>query len=138
METSQTLLLRNNYKNHRSKEVLSQDSDGIVIEVHDRDMGREAFYAVHDGIPVAYCVGHRVRKKNRQFFCIKSTFVHPDWQQKGIGTKIYENIARTGRVIISDYELSDGARKLWTRLSQGKLRVVRIGKQFIAFQRKDA
>jgi len=131
---SQTSLLKNNYKNRLSKEVVAHcPESGITIELHNRDMGREAFYAVKNGEPIAYCVGHRMVRKSKQWFCIKSTFVRPDHQKQGVGMMVYTAILNTGRTIISDYELSEGAMALWSKLRNNPaLRVRKEWRQYIA------
>lgn len=131
---SQISLLKNNYNNNHSKEVVAQCQEtGITIELHNRDMGREAFYAVKSGEPIAYCVGHRLHRKSGQWFCIKSTFVHPDHQKQGIGMMVYAAILDSGRTVISDYDLSEGAVALWTKLrAHNGYRVRKKWRQYIA------
>lgn len=131
---SQLSLLKNNYKNHLSKEVVAQCQEtGITIELHDRNMGREAFYAVKNGEPIAYCVGNKLQRKSGMWFGIQSTFVRPDYQKQGVGMMIYTAILDSGRTVISDYDLSEGAVALWTKLkAQSGYRVRKEWRHYIA------
>jgi GNAT superfamily N-acetyltransferase len=108
-------LVRNYEKNKAGEIVISEIPLKVVC--HDRGYGQKAFYAIRNGTPIAYCVGHfQQRQGRRDRFIITSTFIHPDFQRKGIGLALYRTILSTGVVLISDWDQSDGAVALWEKL----------------------
>ena len=114
--------LENNYRRYEGdSEELHRDEDCIVVR-HYRPFGQLAHYAVINGEPVAYCVGHDVMRPSGRRFIVTSTFVHPDYRKKGIGSTIYRAIIDEGVMLVSDWDLSEGAKGLWQSLLRNEPR----------------
>lgn len=112
--------LSSNYARYDGEEEELHTDGPFRIVRHRRGMGRIAHYAVIDDIPVAYCTGYDAKRPNRQRFIITSTFVHPDYRKKGIAAAIYRAIIDDGITLVSDWELSEGAKALWAHLQRSE------------------
>lgn len=136
MET-QIFNLENNYKQHAGQVTHLLDEGEYKVEYHHRNFGRGAYYLTHKGRPVAYCVGHEVKRNTSQRFMITSTFVHPDYRKQGNGRKLYEAIIDSGVLLVSDWDQTEGAIALWKGLLRDlPLRTVAIvGDRYIAKKR---
>lgn len=108
--------LSTNYKRHKAGNEKVCERGGITIVRQTRPFGPCAYYAVADETPIAYCVGHDISRPSGRRFVITSTFVHPEYRRKGIGRTIYTAIIDQGITLVSDWDLSDGARALWAHL----------------------
>lgn len=95
----------------------------IVIERHERGFGRSVFYAVRDGVPLAYVAGHVITRAGRRTrFQITSTFVSRPSRRQGIALLIYRTIMDSGLVLVSDWDQTEGAIALWQKLMQTERR----------------
>lgn len=114
--------LENNYRRYEGEEEAIHSGETFSIVRHYRPFGQVAHYALIDGEPVAYCVGHDVVRPSGRRFVVTSTFVHPDHRKKGIGSTIYRAIINDGITLVSDWDLSEGAKALWASLLQNEPR----------------
>lgn len=108
--------LANNYERHKAGNEKVRERSGVTIIRQTRPFGSCVYYAVIEGTPVAYCAGHDISRPSGRRFVITSTFVHPDHRRKGIGRTIYTAIIDQGITLVSDWDLSDGAKALWAHL----------------------
>lgn len=116
-------------------QTISQTSE-LKILFLDRGAGREIYMAVINDSPVAYCVGYREVRGTTSRFRISVTYVWRSHRRQGIAQQIYLTILNQGRVLISDFEISNGAKSLWCKLSKMDILKIRsTGKQFVAIQK---
>lgn len=78
--------------------------------------GRITHYAVLEGRPIAYCAGNDELHASGRRFVIDATFVRPEHRRRGIATTLYRAIIDTGTTLVSDWDLSEGAHRLWASL----------------------
>ena len=107
------------------------DANGAQVDIvrQARDYGQAAYYAVIDGEPVAYVVGHHIdrhrnddndiiRYRRRPRFIVTSLFVAPARRGIGIATGLYSAIIKSGVVLVSDWDRNNGSEALWSSLQQ--------------------
>lgn len=132
--------LHNNYHKNKAGERLICEVP-LKVVFHKRDFGQGAYYAIKNGVPIAYCVGNvRQREGRRDRFVISSTFVDPHHRCQGVGIALYRAILSTGVVLVSDWDQSEGAVALWERLLREEpwKTVVRFGDGYFARRKQDA
>lgn len=130
--------LENNYQRYDGNEEEIYSGPECIVVRHYRRFGQVAHYAVIGGIPIAYCVGHDVVKPSGRRFIVTSTFVHPDHRGKGIGSTVYRAIIDDGIILVSDWDLSDGAKALWASLMRDEPRrdVIHFKDGYVAKRRQ--
>lgn len=110
--------LANNFVKTQTVKIDEITTGNLTVEIHiqDRGGGRECYYAVINGEPAAYCYGNVQKRRTGKRFVIASTFVHPQYQRKGVGTALYTSIINSNVMLVSDWDLSPGAISLWEKL----------------------
>lgn len=108
--------------------VFTAANDASVDVVRQRrDYGEAAYYAIINGKPVGYVVGHHVdrhlsaihepvRYRRRARFIITSLFVAPVHRGIGIASGLYSSIIKSGVILVSDWDRNDGSNALWCSL----------------------
>ena len=108
--------LANNYEKHKAGNEKLCDRDGLSVIRQTRPFKSIVHYAVIGDTPLAYCAGREIRRPSGLRFVITSTFVHPAYRRQGVASAIYTAIIDQGITLVSDWDLSDGAKALWAHL----------------------
>ncbi len=116
--------LTNNFASYEGKrEIFAQAScklGDITIQRHKRPSGQHCYYAVKtvNGVetPLAYVLGYPDKTNHRERFIIITSFVTVRAQKMGIGTAVYSAIINSGTMLVSDWDISEGAHALWASL----------------------
>lgn len=113
LEGIQEVNLQNNWKDRRIIARKIGGNDQYDIYQCNITAGRIVFYIVKDYTPVGYVSTCEDAQKR---IVINSTYITPIARRRGLGTLAYEAILRTFGTLISDTDISDGARALWSKL----------------------
>ena len=126
--------IRELYASYHKVSPVIYSSEELRIILIERGMGRETYLAIKNGKPVAYVAGNRQFNGAGQIrFRIASSYVTLKHRRQGIGHAIYLAILNQGRVLISDFELSEGAYAMWNKLrGDADLKVRFTGVQYVA------
>lgn len=108
--------LANNYEKYKAGNETLCERDGVCVIRQTRPFKAIVHYAVIGDVPIAYCAGHEIRRPSGLRFVITSTFVHPAYRRQGVANAIYTTIIDQGTTLVSDWDLSDGAKALWAHL----------------------
>ena len=129
--------LAENYARHIDSSEKIFEEDNLSIIRQQRLFGQAAYYAVINGEPVGYVVGHDVKRANGRRFVITSTFIRPENRYQGIGKSVYLAIIDSGVTLVSDWDLSPGAKALWASLMQSEPRkdVISFKEGYVARRR---
>lgn len=112
LEEKQHENLRNNWPLRKDFAIKITTIVGYDLFRWKDSFGRTVFYIVRNETPVGYIAGYDVD----QAFMIMSTFLVPIVRRKGVATAMYGAIIRLTGKLISDWDLSDGAKALWNTL----------------------